>query len=75
MIFRYGRFHGYPTPQELAKLYLENVPPEELASYSAKKKRRFGIAFILLVLTITMALVFQGYPWNNPSFPFYYIIH
>ena len=46
---------NFGTPQELAKLYLENVPPEELASYSAKKKRRFGIAFILLVLTITMA--------------------
>lgn len=48
---------NFGTPQELAKLYLENVPPEELASYSAKKKRRFRIISAFLILLVSISIL------------------
>ncbi len=45
---------NFGTPQELAKLYLENVPPEELAAYASKKKRNAKIAYIFLIIAITV---------------------
>ncbi len=45
---------NFGTPQELAKLYLENVPPEELATYASQRKRNAKIIYIFLIITITI---------------------
>lgn len=45
---------NFGTPQELAKLYLENVPPEELATYASQRKRNAKIIYIFLIITITL---------------------
>lgn len=46
----------FGTPAELARLYLDSVPPEEINAYTARKKffTRFGCGVLLLLFTISV---------------------
>ncbi|MCI9175374.1 MAG: hypothetical protein HFH49_10605 [Lachnospiraceae bacterium] len=60
----YEEITGYfGTPAELARLYLDNVPAEELTAYNARKKiiTRFGQGILILLFTISVTCFYFNY--------------
>lgn len=47
----------FGTPAKLAHLYLENVPPEELVTYTIKKRRCTRLIYISLFLMLTATIL------------------
>lgn len=57
----YEEIIGYfGTPAELARLYLDSVPAEELTAYTSRKKilARFGWGILILLLIVTIFILY-----------------